>query len=94
MSEKNNSSFKTDTIKRLCESFIKQAKEMNLPLDVAIVNLDKDDPSPLSGNFNLKTGSISELKKSIEEAKINKQDVAIGIDGSETRETTKRPKFR
>ncbi len=94
MSENNNSSIKADTMKRLFESFVEQAKEMNLPLNVAVINLDKEDPSPVSGNFNFKTGTIPELKKSIEEANINKEDIGLGKEISTTKPTTNRPKFK
>ncbi len=94
MSESNNSSVKADTMKRLFESFVEQAKEMNLPLNIAIVNLDKEDPSPVSGNFNIKMGTTDDLNQSIKESNINKSDVSVAKDITENKITASRPKFK
>lgn len=93
MSESKNSSVKADTMKRLFESFVEQAKDMNLPLNVAIINLDKEDPTPISGNFNIKMGSVEDLNNSIKESNINKEDVSIGKEAIESKPTN-RPKFK
>ncbi len=94
MSENNSSSVKADTMKRLFDSFVEQAKEMNLPLNVAVINLEKEDPTPTSGNFNIKVGEVSELNQSIKNANIDKKDVAIGETLSQKNTTSNRPKFK
>lgn len=94
MSENKNSSVKADTMKRLFESFVEQAKEMNLPLNVAVINLGKEDPTPVSGKFNIKMGTVTELKKSIEDSNINKEDIALGKEAVELKSVTNRPKFK
>ncbi len=94
MSENNSSSVKADTMKRLFESFVEQAKEMNLPLNVAVINLEKEDPTPVSSNFNIKLGEINDLNKSIKDANINKQDIAIGENVVEKKNSNNRPRFK
>lgn len=94
MSEKKDTSIKSDNIKNLFNSFVNQAKELGLPLNMAVINLEKENANNLSGNFNIKTGSIEDLNKSLLDSEIDKRDIVFPQEVSTEKNKSKKMKFK
>lgn len=83
-------SIKTSSMKELLKSFEEQLGRKLTADDVATVKLDKIDPLPLSGKFDISLGTTQDLNDKIAKANINKSDISLG---SEQNTQTNKPKF-
>ncbi len=62
MSDNKNSSIRTSSMKDLFKFFEENLGRKLTSEDVAVINLEKIDPSPMSGAFNFEVGTIQDLK--------------------------------
>lgn len=84
------SSLKTSSMKELLKSFEEQIGRKINHEDITTVKLDNVDPMPLSGEFNLSVGTTKDLNNKINQANINKNDIAVGIENTSV---NKKPKI-
>lgn len=91
MTNKNDSSIKTSSINEVLGYFEQSLGRKLTKEDFGILRLDKEDPTPLSGEFSFKLSSVEGLKNIIQDTN---KDAQIVSHNEETIVSAQKKKMR